>query len=547
MSEPFVEDLRQQLRERGYLSHGVERWFAHDPWSSRTFWLELLTLATKAATLIALFVLIPLSTVMVLRNHPLSAWETLVITLLYGALAFAVAFALLVAMALLLRGRLDIAIDTPRALLAISFLGSALLTAPIAAWWLGFASPPALLELLIGAALITLEFLAATTVISAALLSFSIHEVHRVPAIHRTSRSVPMTFAAMTLIALLFVPAYGSQERGEGGEPLQIITIPTDTRVAFLAIDGLTLDVLRAHPSLAATLRTTAPSRSMTGHSPPERWASIGTGVPPSLHGVRSVEGLRVRGGTHVLQSVSHRDVALRAIGEAVGITRRQPLPPTVRRRDYVWELFAHRAVPSLAVNWWTSEDSHSGGLESISQATVFARASASHPDAGATALLIDVEAAHILKDAIDRSRPRFATVYLPSLDIVLNRLALDLSGRLALSARAVERIEVLIRELTARGYEVVLLGNPGEQPLGSGVIGWTLRNRCCDHATAEDLAPTLCVLMGFPPSEEMSGRSLIAGSLPRVRGYGRRHTSEKPAPIDQEYYRSLRSLGYVR
>src|SRR5256885_1852509 len=50
-----VDDLRSQLRERGYLSHGIERWFALDPWSSRAFWLELATVAAKASLLIALF------------------------------------------------------------------------------------------------------------------------------------------------------------------------------------------------------------------------------------------------------------------------------------------------------------------------------------------------------------------------------------------------------------------------------------------------------------------------------------------------------------
>ena len=56
-----VESLRTQLRERGYLTHGIERWFALDPWSSRAFWLELITLALKAATLIAAFGALPLA------------------------------------------------------------------------------------------------------------------------------------------------------------------------------------------------------------------------------------------------------------------------------------------------------------------------------------------------------------------------------------------------------------------------------------------------------------------------------------------------------
>ena len=43
MPVPSVDDLRRDLRERGYLSHAIERWFAHDPFTSRAFWLELAT------------------------------------------------------------------------------------------------------------------------------------------------------------------------------------------------------------------------------------------------------------------------------------------------------------------------------------------------------------------------------------------------------------------------------------------------------------------------------------------------------------------------
>jgi len=48
VSRSDVDVLRDQLRERGYLSHGIERWFALDPWRSRAFWLELAVVAAKA-------------------------------------------------------------------------------------------------------------------------------------------------------------------------------------------------------------------------------------------------------------------------------------------------------------------------------------------------------------------------------------------------------------------------------------------------------------------------------------------------------------------
>src|SRR5712691_10721628 len=148
-----VDDLRQQLRERGYLSHGIERWFALDPWSSRAFWLELTTVAAKASLLIALFAVLPIVAVMLFRNHLLTGTETMLITVLYGAAAFFALFVFLVLVALILRLRPSLAIDTPRALLGISFAASAVPAAAIAWWWYRFDAAPSWLELLLGLAL----------------------------------------------------------------------------------------------------------------------------------------------------------------------------------------------------------------------------------------------------------------------------------------------------------------------------------------------------------------------------------------------------------
>src|SRR6202043_4269897 len=82
-----VDDLRQQLRDRGFLSHGIERWFALDPWGSRTFWVEVMIVAAKAAVLIAAFAMLPLVAIMLYRNHPLSALETLLMAIAYAGTA----------------------------------------------------------------------------------------------------------------------------------------------------------------------------------------------------------------------------------------------------------------------------------------------------------------------------------------------------------------------------------------------------------------------------------------------------------------------------
>ena len=534
-----MEQLRVQLRDRGYLTHGIERWFALDPWSSRAFWIELTIVAAKAAALIALFAALPPVAIMLARNHPLTAGETLLMTLLYGVTAFVASAVFIVVVALVMKLRPELAIDTPRALLAISFLASALLALPLAFWWSRFDAPPSLPELAIGGALIVIFFVMSTIVISAALLSFSVYELQRVPAIHQKPRTVPMTIAAAVLLALLFIPAYAAQEKRVTEAPLQVVTTPTTRRIALVAVDGLTYDIFKSRPGLVRAFPGAGAAPPMPGESATERWASVGTGVPPRIHGVRAIEGLRFAGGSHVIQSLSHDDFVLHTIAPALRLGIREPLPPTVRRRDYIWEILAARGVPAVAVNWWTTENARSGALDSIGQESIFA---AAHGDP----VRVDEEASKRLMASIRRDSPRFATVYLPALDVVLNRLPLDASSRLAASVRALDGIESIVSNLSKTRYEVVIVGLPGDRQPGNAVVG---SNTAIASATPPpsarlfDLAPSLLNQLGFPASSEMPGASYGT----RIASYGTRNTQSSSTKVDQEYYENLKSLGYIR
>ena len=540
-----VDDLRSQLRERGYLSHGIERWFALDPWSSRAFWLELTTVASKASLLIALFAVLPVGTVMLFRNHPLAATETMLLTMLYGAAAFVASFALLLIIALILRLRPSLVIDTPRALLGISFAASAVPVAAIVYWWYRFDAPPSLAELLAGLALTTGFFLFVSVAVSAALLSFSIYELRRVPAIHQKSRALPMTLAAMTLIAALFLPAYASQEKHAEEVPIQVVTTPTTGHLALIAVDGLTFDILRARPDLMRALPFAYAVATLPGRSTTERWASLGTGVDTSLHGVHAVEGIRLRGGRHLLQSVSRADLVLLNVAESLGVARREALPPTVRRRHFVWEILAERGVPGVAVNWWTAEDTHGGGRDSIGQTSNFAAAAAGRGTPDAVALRVDQTAVLRFLQALDASHGRFATVYLPALDVVLNRMSLDASTKLTASVRALDGVNATVAAVRARGYDVLLAGLPGDNQGGRAVLAATFP--MASTTTPFDVAPTLLSRMGFPPSAEMQGHALAGNDLPRIASYGPRAVKSQSTRVNEEYYESLRSLGYIR
>src|SRR5687768_15355888 len=93
VAAPEVDALRSQLRDRGYLSDGIERWFSLGPWSSSAFWVELAVVALKAATLIAAFAALPHTAIMLLRNGRLGGGETLLLFAVYGAFWFIASFA----------------------------------------------------------------------------------------------------------------------------------------------------------------------------------------------------------------------------------------------------------------------------------------------------------------------------------------------------------------------------------------------------------------------------------------------------------------------
>ena len=86
-----------------------------------------------------------------------------------------------------------------------------------------------------------------------------------------------------------------------------------------------------------------------------------------------------------------------------------------------------------------------------------------------------------------------------------------------------------------------MIAGLPGDRQKGNAVIASTLP--IANPTTAFDLAPTLCNLFGFPASTEMPG----ASTEPRIATYGNRAASGQGVKVNEEYYESLKSLGYIR
>lgn len=533
-----VDDLRKQLRDLGYLSTGIERWFAADPWRSRSFWSGLLATSLKAATAVSPFAAAPLVAVMLFRNR-VDATAIVSLAVLYVATSFLLIGALVIATGLLLRSRSSAAIENPGRLNAAAGGLTAAVGLVLILWWMGFARAPSVGEIVAAGVLVALLAMAGVTVFAAALLSFTIHETRRIPLVRRTPRTRVIVGIGSLLLLFVAVVAMTAGERSSAATT-NVPVSPTARNVALVAIDGLDDALLRTRLELLSefVFVQRLPAGSLA--APPERWATIGTGTPTSRHGVHAVEGVRLQGSRTLLQFVSSFDPILLSVAPTLAIASREPLPPTARTRDYVWEALASRGVPAIAVNWWTSPSRSDAALLSIAQSEVFSRARGR--DEAAIADQVDSHAIVATVQAMGKRKAPFVTCYLPALDILLHRLPLDSSQRVTASVRASARIAPFVRTLRARGYDVVLVGATD----GGGVVASTIPLR--ELSSLADVAPTLLDLFGFPASEEMAGRSALPDSRQsRIASYGSRERETTDPRSSAEYYEKLRSLGYIR
>ncbi|HVT04980.1 MAG TPA: hypothetical protein VHL58_16575 [Thermoanaerobaculia bacterium] len=546
MPEPStVDQLRDQLRSLGYLSHGIERWFALDPWRSRTFWSELVVIASKVGAAHSLALTIPVLSVMLIRNQPMKAIDLLTLALSYIAFCFVVVFTAVVLTALFMRIRPRAPIEHPRVLLAISMGISALFCAGLTIWWLGFPSPAIVLERVVFLALLLLSFLFGVTILSAALLSFSIHATQQIPSVRHRRRMLPISIAAVAIFSAVCFLSFRSEAEAVPLRPQQIVVRPTGRHVAFLAVDGLSYEIFAARKTLAGLF--VVPCSPLVGLSAAERWATAGSGTEGEIHGVRSIEGVRSRLSGAVLQYVSTTDIVLRNVIPALGLLRRAPLPPTVRRRDYIWEILASRGIPSSAFNWWVTDQQTTPLMKSDNQEHIFAAAHHPGRSPALEAEAIDQIALSRLTESAVREKRQFVTAFLPALDIVLNRIGLDAASRLTFSVGALDSLDRAVSDLHGRGYDVFILGMPGDLQSGRGLIASTIP-LAAKRASALDVAPTLADLEGFPASDEMKGHSLLPESTQtRLPSFGARESASASSHLDEEYYESLKSLGYIR
>lgn len=535
--ETPVEELRDELRKLGYLHTGIERWFVPDSPHSRTFRGELLTVGAKSAVLMTPFVLLPLLIVMSLQNRRLNGLDLITIAALELPIVFSLAFAVTILVSLLIRLRPGAFVERQRLLLATAIGTSAILPTLLTAWWSQFDRDPAPFERLSFATCALALFGVGSYVLYAAFLSFSIHESGVIPTVRQGPRGRWILLLGTALLAFVILPVAIGQTEPAGTAAEPVVVAQTDARIAILGVDGLSFD-------LGSLVLAELPSRhalELPRHTEPtELWATLATGTAPRLHGVHSIDGIVLEPSGNILQSVSRIDFPLRSIAPVLSLARRVALPPAVRERDYVWEVMASRGLPVTAINWWTA-GRENGALRSIPQEEVFRAARTRAQTPAELALAVDREAARLLLASLNDSR--VASVYLPSLDVLRNRITLSAAGREKQSELALSNLASLVGELRRRGWIVMVAGADAKS--GRGIVASTIP--LAAETKAADIAPTLLDLAGFPRSREMSGESRLPNTRQEViASFGDRE-NVGAVPTDAEYFENLRSLGYIK
>jgi hypothetical protein len=335
--------------------------------------------------------------------------------------------------------------------------------------------------------------------------------------------------AAGLAVLLAAVSLWAS--RSEPPAPFPALTIsPRPVELVIVGLDGVspeTLALLAPDAPLVRWRRPPAP--------PPEIWTTIATGVPPSRHGVAAFERISLFGRA-ALTPPAATGWIFRGPLRWVRATGRVPVSGAERRAWTFWEVAARAGVPTVAVNWWASEEM--AGARIVENREIALRAAnGAEDDAAAVAAFRRAEAA---------VRPRLATIYLPGADID--------GGPLSRPAR--EFVAERVATARASGGALWLVADAGRAGSGGG---WALvdpeAQRSAASARPEDVDATAIARIGIPAARDLAGSArgdvFRAGALetPTVASYGERRlaASARPTETGREYLEKLKSLGYLR
>jgi|GEM_PF-5990046 len=551
-----LDEIRAQLRERGYLHNPVARFVAGG--GIRPGPVQLWTAALRAWLVVGGLWSAWLSLALVETNSPYlgNVGEGLLLALyvFFPALALSAALTALIGLVTQLLGRRPLPEEGAArnrwilasvgglafggSLTAVWLLGRVLTPTPAAEW----------LSVLFLAAGAAIGFLAYRLIALVAGLYLGGSWKAR-----RRLRSLLLMGGSVAVLALVAILV----NLGTGGTASEIRLADTPPVVA-VAVDGL--DPAALDPSRTPHLSEQREKSRVytlsfpTASSPAEVWATLATGQPPERHGVRELASLRLTGIRSPLQLRGGELVFggyLEALWTALGLAERVPVTSRDWREPPVWDLISRSVGPNDRVavfNWWATYPA--AGREGLfiftdvaQQAT--ARGEAPPPDSiYASGVGVDSTAGPprlTLQLFNGRERARRLGAQLPPIEAVDRAFAglLENWGNLASPPDVPEEptVFVVLRpESGARGEVWVSSPDPS---LESGFGP--------DSVALYEAAALLMHLCGLPLARDLPGSEASPADWPRVATYGDYSLEAVTLEELDPALENLRSLGYLQ
>jgi hypothetical protein len=379
--KPSVDDLRNRLRELGYLDAGVDRFVLGPVRGSR----GLVSVAWRSSARIGLLagLLLGPSTVAALAVRVpglVTGIRDAVVLAIYLGVFFGAAVAAASFLAALGLGTLASRTrDAPRSAATARVLagGAGVLVAAgcliyLVFWWrtvgpagvTAYRSPwtwlvlgvAAVVSLLLGhlVRLTTLAVTARGEAASWALLGRSRH-----------SRTLSvglavLAFAGAAGLLAVSAPREPADARAQAARKLAVTS--TGQCLTVVAVDGLDVEYL---DRLAGEGRTPTLARLLSGATatlpasdapdPARTWTSVATGQPATIHGVGGIETRRVSGTEGTVEAGSGIAAAITAATDALRLTRPALSTSVQRRAKTFWEAAADAGLTTVVVNWWAT------------------------------------------------------------------------------------------------------------------------------------------------------------------------------------------------
>jgi len=593
---PSLEELREALRQRGYLDRGLDRLILRGAGSKLAWLTGSLKAGVVAGVLLGVLFLCAL--LIVENPSPVSPREMTLLGLYLILLSTSLTVLVELLAALLAKGasRLlpRLARDPARLSWGVGSLVALLCAVYFSAWWRGKEESSWAMgwHLLALAFILTVSLAIGRMTSTTALLSLLRPGMVLKRAPSRRGKAVALLVLILLLGLALIIPQRSRATAPPPENAVLFTPAPRAGRLLWIGIDGMGLKLLRALQAAGHLSGLQEIERRGCGirldrlpGEPPAVWVSAATGFPPAHHGIGGAESAVFPGIKTPLGSSGWSAPlihAARVLNPWLPHVGEVPVSGLYRKDKMVWEILGEKGVPSFVVNWWATWPALEGPgvriseraflrlqvggppdretfppeeMETLGAALVSKKSSddqAAIPARPGTEIGVAMDTFHLAlaSKAWREERWPLVTVYLNGSDILAEAPLTPPENRVQRLVRdrsLVDHLEWLDRQVSATvaasspGDFILVQGDPARTHPSEGdsgfaiLIGPGVRGGTTLKGGLMDLAPTLLWLSGFPLSLEMPGRPWTSCLSPQAA-----FPSDSPASIPTYGRRSL-------